>query len=247
MRKLKRIFFSLVIIIFSTQINAQVKQSFPQYKWIDLSLDCGGSSWFGYSPNTFIPIGIFCDKLPHGNPCYIAENPEQYYFIGCYKNSLMKEPYYIIFIPGINDDPSFLITNSKNEPIRIDFANEMCINDLGFIYLAGRSEKMYYQRIKLHLTENGVREIPQPYYYVGIKDKLLEAIVLYSEKEGGEIVAKLPKGYEVEVLLAEGSSYSKKEISKYYLVRTSFGLVGWLRLTNEQTCEKPILEGFNYW
>ena len=46
-------------------------------------------------------------------------------------------------------------------------------------------------------------EVKQPFLYVGVLGKMLKPAKLYSAKTGGDVVASLPVGYEVEVLLAE--------------------------------------------
>jgi hypothetical protein len=59
----------------------------------------------------------------------------------------------------------------------------------------------------------------------------------------------LPVGYEVEVLLSENYDKFAENIDYpiNYLVRTSFGLVGWLRLTSEDTYHlDPVIRGLGY-
>jgi hypothetical protein len=53
----------------------------------------------------------------------------------------------------------------------------------------------------------------------------------------------LPKGYEVEVLLAEPLT-KDYETDLLFLVRTDFGLVGWLRLENEDMFGGVLTELF---
>jgi hypothetical protein len=48
------------------------------------------------------------------------------------------------------------------------------------------------------------------------------------------MVARVPKGSKVVVLLNQGD---------YYLIKTSFGLVGWLKLPDEPLGSKPTIEG----
>lgn len=81
---------------------------------------------------------------------------------------------------------------------------------------------------------NGIKEVKQPFMYLGIKTKVSlpspeycgpykgpKTLALYQKKnQKSEKVAVLPVGYEIEVLLQEG---------KWYLVKSSFGLVGWAK------------------
>ncbi len=93
---------------------------------------------------------------------------------------------------------------------------------------------MYNRKRKFQIQNETINEIKQPYNYVGLKGKTLKDIVLYSEKDGNEVAAKLQAGYEIEILLAE-SSTKDYEIDHLFLVKTDFGLVGWLRLADEDT------------
>jgi hypothetical protein len=88
---------------------------------------------------------------------------------------------------------------------------------------------------KYQLTKNnGIKEVKQPFMYLGIKTKVSlpspeycgpykgpKTLALYQKKnQKSEKIAVLPVGYEIEVLLQDG---------KWYLVKSSFGLVGWAR------------------
>jgi hypothetical protein len=109
---------------------------------------------------------------------------------------------------------------------------EFYINSFGTIYTTGHVNNMYNRKRKFQIQKDTVIEIKQPYSYVGLKGKILKNIVLYHDKIGNEMVAQLPKGYEIEILLTEAKT--KDYESDYnFLVKTDFGLVGWLRLTNE--------------
>lgn len=103
---------------------------------------------------------------------------------------------------------------------------------------------MYNRRRKFQLQNDTILEIKQPYNYVGLKGKTEKSITLYKDKTGPDIVAQLPKAYEIEVLLAE-SPTKDFESDQLFLVRTDFGLVGWLRLSTEDVYE-PVLKGLFY-
>lgn len=201
---------------------------------------------FGYSPKTFTFVNIACDKLAASHPCFDAENSGDFLLIGSYQNQSMANPVYILFSPGPSVDPFFGIKDAQGREVWGTAADEMCINDNGIIYTAGHTNAMFNERHKYIFANGRVREVPQPYMYVGIKDKTLKTITLYSQKEGGEVVATLPKGYEVEVLLADEAT-NESSMNNRYLVRTSFGLVGWLRLSEDETFGSPVLNELRFW
>jgi len=61
----------------------------------------------------------------------------------------------------------------------------------------------------------------------------LKDIALLSAKGGKEVVARLPKGSALTVVLAE---------EDWYLIKTPFGLVGWLEV-KDYTQQAETLEG----
>ena len=86
-----------------------------------------------------------------------------------------------------------------------------------------------------------------------MKGKLLKPVKLYSKKNNqGELIATLPAGYEIEVLLAEADAgkdeYGEAKLPMNYLARTAFGLVGWLQLTDDDTYHMfPVVKGLGYY
>jgi hypothetical protein len=101
---------------------------------------------------------------------------------------------------------------------------------------------MYNRRRKFQIIKDTISQIEQPYNYVGLKGKTLKAITLYKEKTGFDVVAQLSKDHEIEILLAE-SSTPDFEPDTLFLVKTDFGLVGWLRLAG---FAEQVIEGLYY-
>ena len=245
--------FSLLFMLtlISTIVLGQVKEAFPQMKWVNIGQDIVyPDGKFGYDPATFTYMGIELHKLPKTDVCYDDENGEEYTLLGRYKTSSMKESLNILFSPGPSGDPQFRISDGKNKVFWEQVADEMSINGNGIIYTAGNTDKMYNERRKYQLSGNKVLETKQPFCYVGVKGKLLKPATLYSQKKDGMVVASLPVGYEIEVLLAE-EDYPIDENGEgfpmNYLARSAFGLVGWLRLTGEDFHHSsPIISGLGY-
>lgn len=249
---MKKITLLLFLLLPMQMLWAQAEKSFPQYTWKNANIIGKDDSRFGYEPASFTPIFKNCHTLPKTDPCYEADEYADLILLGTYKNASMNELVNIFYTPGPSVDPRFSITDKDNKPIWKEFAEEMCINSSGIIYTSGNINKMFNQRMKFQLANGKVTEIPQPFYYVDVKGKLLKPIKLYSQKNNsGEVVATLPIGYEVEVLLAEPETDTdengiKKQMMNY-LLRTSFGLVGWLQLTEGDAYHlNPIVKGLGF-
>lgn len=141
-------------------------------------------------------------------------------------NAADKTSYAIEYDEGMSVDPGFTIYKVGNEPIEIGSfsATEIIIPGNGNIYLSGHTNNMFNTRRKFKLVGNKFIESKQPFYYVGLETQTNEAITLYASQEMKTSVAKLGKDSKITVLLNEG---------KNYLIKTSFGLVGWYRLEKE--------------
>jgi hypothetical protein len=231
-------------------INGQgiAEKSFSQFTWINTgSHDISFNAKFGYELNSFTVVNKRCDELPETDPCYEAYNSLETVLLGRYKDASMSESVNILYSPGPSIDPTFKITDKDNHKVIWEYvAEELCIASSGIIYTAGSINKMFQERTKWRLFGGRVQEVQQPYLYVGLKGKLLCDVKLYSEKTGGQVVATLPKGYEIEILLADMEGIqSERGISspKNYLARSAFGLIGWLRLTEAQMYGTPVLPG----
>lgn len=238
---------ALSVFLLIQPLSAQVKDHFSYLKWIEVSREYQGIH-FGYPPEQFKLINQAIDQLSPDHPNY-KQDDDSYndILIGSYQNDSMNAPVHILFSHGPSADPFFYITDNQGELLWEYLGDEMGINANGIIYLAGHSDKMFNERSKWQLKNNKVKEIKQPYYYVGIKDKTLKPIKLYAEKSGKNIVASIPKGYEIEVLLADTQSEKESGMLKHYLVRTKFGLVGWLILSDEETFSAPVVKELRYW
>jgi hypothetical protein len=103
---------------------------------------------------------------------------------------------------------------------------------------------MFNKRRKFKIENDTIIEIKQPYYYVGLKGKILKPLTLYSDKGLLNPVAQLPIDYEIEILLAETGS-SDFEIDYYYLVKSNFGLIGWIKISDIDIWNN-LINGFYY-
>lgn len=249
--KLKTLSLLFLLSLAAQIAMGQAKEAFSQLKWVNIGQDVTyPDGKFGYDPAVFTFIGKELQKLPKTDICYEAENNEEYTLIGRYKTAAIKESVNVLFSPGPSVDPQFRISDANNKVLWEQVADEMCINANGVIYTAGNTDKMFNEQRKYQLSGNKVVEAKQPFCYVGVKGELLKPVTLFSQKKGGTVVANLPVGYEIEVLLAE-EDYNKGEfgdgLPMNYLARSAFGLVGWLRLTSDDMhFSDPVVRGLGY-
>ncbi|CAA6805100.1 MAG: Unknown protein [uncultured Sulfurovum sp.] len=140
--------------------------------------------------------------------------------------------------PGASDDFSFVFKHNGKETM---IAGEsVFISQSGTIYISNRTNENYEVKRKFKITKNGVKELKQAFLSVNMECETSALATLYSEQGGkGNIVANIPKGKKVKVLL-NAFTVSKSDIdnSKDYLVQTSFGLVGWVRSSSGYMQEK---------
>jgi hypothetical protein len=149
-------------------------------------------------------------------------------------NRHKNENFFIDFHEGPSLDPTFIICPEQGvQWVREFGGTTLIIPGDGFLYVSGHSNNYFNKRKKFVLKGKELIEIKQPFYYVGIESRALKDLTITSKKQGGEIVAHIPKGERVEVILNEGD---------YFLLKTQIGLTGWARVENiGQKAE--VLEG----
>jgi hypothetical protein len=134
-----------------------------------------------------------------------------------------KAVYLIKFDYGPSEDPSFtifLIDDTGSEQLIGNIpAEELVIPGNGYVYSAGKANQLYDKRQKFRVNEKGISEIKQAAYYIGLKTQTNKPITLWADKNKSERTAVLPANYDIEVLI---------EQENWFLIRTAFGLSGWL-------------------
>ncbi len=182
-----------------------------------------------YDPETTEIINKALKDLDTNDPFYYNSIGDfSTYDIKAIKTKIDKktnDEYIVIFSAGPSGDPSFEFYNSKEKgkPNFVINGLNLYIPGNGFIYISGHTNNMFDTRKKFQIVNNVFSEVEQPFYYVGISTKTLKPLTLYSDKQLKSIVAQLPKNYDIEVLIFE------KENS-IFLIRTEFGLVGWVKV-----------------
>ncbi|HOY04696.1 MAG TPA: hypothetical protein PLO67_04795 [Saprospiraceae bacterium] len=231
----------LLCLALAGAASGQDKSYFPQMTKV--LVDTSFHAVFGYEKGVKV-LNISCQTLDPKDPFYCdSEAVVSGMIVAKYKAPGIKDSLTILFDTGMSDDPEFSIYGKDQKLVGHVSCVEMYINASGLVYTAGHANNMFNRRRKFQIQKDTLLEIKQPYYYVGIKGPIQKDVTLYKNKTGPETVAQLPKGYEVEVLLAE-SSNKDYEADLLFLVRTDFGLVGWLRLENEDMFGGVLTELF---
>ncbi len=226
---------TIILTFFLVQtISGQNKKIFPNLSYI--TIDSIYHVDFGYNPKTTRLINKPCYLLDKKNTFFCEKDSVYVHWIlvGKFKTDRMKDSLNILYSEGMSADPGFEINKENGAKVGEFSCLDLYINELGTIYTSGHTNSMFNKRRKFQTQEDTINEIQQPFRYVGIKGRTLKPITLYQEKTGELVVAQLPKNYEIEILLTE-SSVKDFEIEYNYLVKTEFGLIGWLRITNEDT------------
>ncbi|MBC8111891.1 MAG: hypothetical protein H7Y04_12595 [Verrucomicrobia bacterium] len=144
-----------------------------------------------------------------------------------------KDIFTIKFNPGLSNDPMFTISKSGKEIANLS-ARELIIPGNGTLYTTGHVNAHFDERRKFQLKDGRIKEVKQPFLYVGLQTKTTASITIYTANDFKQTLAVLPKGTEIEVLVNTG---------KNYLIRTPFGLTGWWK---NNAGKKTPIEGLEY-
>lgn len=151
--------------------------------------------------------------------------------------------YYISF--GSIDGPSFGFTifeeNLPNKIIGQIQAVSLIVPGNGSLYSIDRCWEDFITKRKHSITADKLIEDKQPFYSVDIKSYALRPIEIYADFNFKDKLATIPINGKIEVILCTGSNSS----SDIYLVRTSFGLLGWAKLRAAQY-QSVDVEGLFY-
>jgi hypothetical protein len=240
---IKQLISSCFLLIVLNAIG-QTKSNFPNLAKV--SIDKTYGVLFGYDKSTTRFINKPCYLLDKNDPlhCYIDSVVDTWTFVAKFKNKNLEDSLNITYSQGLSADPEYSITSKTGKKIGRFSCIEFYINSLGTIYTAGHVNNMFNRKRKFQILKDTIIEIQQPFNYVGVKGKTLKDITLYNDKIGNTIIAQIPKNYEIEVLLSEGNTEDYR-VDYYYLVKTEFGLIGWLRLSKDDY-QGTVIENLYY-
>ncbi len=216
------------LLLISSQVLGQNKFDDLKYNLIN------GFIEIGYPKSNFEPIFKECSET---NLC--TDFDESDIMIGRYKleNNTYLNLYYS---EGQSDDPQLIIEYNKEIILTAD-GDKFHFKGKS-IYVEGFSNSLFDKKRKFVFENGKFNEVKQPLYFVGIKGKLKRNIKIYETKSLTSIVANLPKEYPVEIVMAE---FNENDFAEYFLVKTKFGLIGWIKIETEDE-NGGLIDGFYF-
>lgn len=130
---------------------------------------------------------------------------------------------------GPSGDPSCTFTRDGEEKGTNISGLNFILPGNGNIYATGHINTMFNERKKYEWRAGQFVEVKQPYHYVGLDSTTNRAIQIYDSRQYKKSVASLPANSPVTVLINEDDDY---------LVKTPFGLVGWIRISSEESSQE---------
>lgn len=227
--RLLGIFFA---ILFSPGLHAGEVNAFPGLK----TLEIGDAAYDAKIRVHFNPALVTVVNKPMADATAIDE--PQIHVLDFYLDASKSRKLELNFTNGASDDPSFEVrlagaASSLEYGENMFGALEVFIPGSGAIYASGHTNTTFNKRQKFGFDGAKLIEIKQPYYYVGLNSKALRDLAIYAdqlsaEKAKGAPLAVIAKGSTLTVLLNEGD---------FYLLKSRFGLVGWVKLTLTQSAK----------
>jgi hypothetical protein len=144
----------------------------------------------------------------------------------------------IDYTEGGSADPGFIISLiEKCGPRRLDWP----INGLdfeapgdGFFYVRGHTDSWFDMRRKFTVEGGNLREVKQPFYYVGLETKTLRQIPVFSTQGCSEYIGRIEEGAPVTVILSDGVTF---------LLKTDHDILVWWRPQNMSQQRAEEIEG----
>ncbi len=147
--------------------------------------------------------------------------------------------YYLISSNGPSCDPAFYFYDeAEDQYIRGAVGSHIYIPGSGKIYSSGHYNAPFDIHRKYVFNGEKFTEVKPEFYSVGLKTKTTLPVTLFADRDMTKEIASLPKGYNVEVLL--GKSVKTYGTEWDFLIKTEFGILGWLRIQTYALAEIGI-------
>jgi len=138
-----------------------------------------------------------------------------------------KDVLLIEYSEGASADPMFIIYRIEDAGPR-QLGNAIMGLELeapgdGCFYVRGHTNSWFDKRRKFTSEGGYLREVRQPFYYVGLETKTLAQIAIHGNQGGSEFTQLIPKETPVTVVLNDGDSF---------LLKVDHDVLGWWRPKN---------------
>jgi hypothetical protein len=142
------------------------------------------------------------------------------------------------YAEGMSCDPGFTISLiEKCGPRRLDWpidGLELEAPGDGFFYVRGHANAWFDMRRKFTVEGGVLREVKQPFYYVGLETKTLRQIPVFSTQGCSEYIGRIEEGAPVTVILSDGRTF---------LLKTDHDILVWWRPQNIAQQRAEEIEG----
>jgi len=149
-----------------------------------------------------------------------------------------NKDFLLVFSPGPSADPTFEFYKISEKDTNFLFSlacKQIIINDNGYMFTSGHANNMFNTRRIFKFERDSLREVKQPFDYVGLKTKTLKRITIYEDKEFTNVLAVVPEDSPIEVLFGE---WNEEEFSWKFLIKSSIGFLGWWKLDDNYRSEE---------
>lgn len=147
------------------------------------------------------------------------------------------QPYEIHYTEGMSGDPMFRIVKVGASQAAGELTGiELFLPGNGSAYVSGHTNSLFDHRRKFELKDDKLVEVKQAFSYVGLASKALRSITIHADKKLSQPVAIIPAGGALTVVLNEG---------EHYLIKTPFGLLGWIRYSASPQ-QADLIEGLYF-
>lgn len=254
MNFLSLIFINLsLILVFSgskgyeeiTIVKPEIHNSSGTDSLATIEIEKGSGIYFSYPVNSLKLIMQACDSL-HPQDDWFCPEPiySRNWRLGEWTGTSEQASFTIYFSPGPSEDPEFIFVNLNGKEIGRIPALKLLIGSDFMIHASGHTNNMFNKMRLFRIEKDTLMEIKQPFYHVGLEGELLRNITLYSDETCERIQQVLNRGDEVEIVLALPAG-KHESYERIYLLRTSSGITGYIRIESEDTYG-ALLEGFFY-
>jgi hypothetical protein len=213
----------------------------------NLKIEKFGQAWVAYDPGVTTLINKRRAELPRSHVLYFDDGLEANDVVLLETVLSGSDRYNVVFSEGPSADPMFYFIKvgaTSDLPWATIAGNTVAIPHNGALYAASRFNNHFTKRQKFAYQPGGLQEVRQPYFLVGLRTRTLEAITLYASPNEKSVVAQLPAGTEIGVVLTDDREDSDSRTC--FLIRTPFGLLGWAWVPSSQY-KSGLIEGISWW
>lgn len=220
-----------------------LRQAFSALKFLE-----SNGAIVAYNGRDSMVINKKRSELERTHPLYVKDDFEADDTLLLQSRLSETDPqvFYLLFSEGESADPRFYFikTNAPDKEWAVLQGDSLAVPGNGAAYVANRFNNTFTKRTKYLYSAIGLTEVKQPYFYVGLNTSTLAPLTIYAAPNDTHVVAQLPKGSEIEVILTDNNP--DKNHRTCFLIKTPFGLLGWAWIPESQYYS-TVVEGISFW